>query len=48
MNVEDVMRRNPCCCSADASLEEVARKMVDHDCGEIPVIAIRAAGRSAS
>ena len=38
MNVEDVMSRNPCCCSADASLEEVARKMVDHDCGEIPVI----------
>ena len=38
MNVEDLMSRSPCCCDADASLQEVARKMVDHDCGEIPVL----------
>lgn len=38
MNVEDVMSHNPCCCSAETSLEEVARKMVDYDCGEIPVL----------
>lgn len=38
MNVEDVMSRNPCCCNAQTSLEEVARMMVEHDCGEIPVL----------
>lgn len=38
MNVEDVMSRNPCCCTADTTLEDVARQMVDYDCGEIPVV----------
>lgn len=43
MNVEDVMTRNPCSCSPDSSLEEVARMMVNHDCGEIPVLDSRSA-----
>lgn len=38
MKVEDVMSRNPCCCLEDTNLEAVARKMVEYDCGEIPVV----------
>jgi CBS domain-containing protein len=37
MKVRDVMTRNPACCAPDTSLREVARLMVEHDCGEIPV-----------
>lgn len=36
--VTDVMTRNPASCRADASLQEVARLMVEHDCGQIPVV----------
>lgn len=38
MRVSDVMTRNVACCSPETSLLEVARMMVDHDCGEIPVV----------
>lgn len=38
MKVEDLMTTNPTCCKADTALQEVARKMVEHDCGEIPVL----------
>jgi CBS domain-containing protein len=38
MRVKDIMSRDPVCCTADASLQEVARAMVDRDCGEIPVV----------
>lgn len=38
MQVKDVMTPNPACCSSDTKLQEVAQLMVDHDCGEIPVI----------
>jgi CBS domain-containing protein len=38
MRVSDVMTRNVACCSPETSLTEVARLMVDHDCGEIPVV----------
>jgi CBS domain-containing protein len=34
----DVMTANPACCRPDTPLEQVARLMVQHDCGEIPVI----------
>src|SRR5690348_4569226 len=37
MQVQDVMTRNPITCSTDAKLPEVARLMVEHDCGEIPL-----------
>ena len=37
MNVQDLMTRNPVTCSTDAVLPEVARLMVEHDCGEIPL-----------
>jgi CBS domain-containing protein len=39
MQVKDVMTADPACCTADSSLQEVAKLMVDHDCGEIPVVA---------
>jgi len=35
---QDVMTANPACCSPNTSLDQVARLMVQHDCGEIPVI----------
>ena len=38
MQVKDVMTPDPACCTADTSLQEVAKLMVDHDCGEIPIV----------
>lgn len=38
MQVKDVMTPNPACCTADTGLQEVAKLMVDNDCGEIPVV----------
>jgi CBS domain-containing protein len=37
MKVRDVMTADPACCTPDTSLREVARLMLEHDCGEIPV-----------
>ena len=34
----DVMTVNPACCTTDTTLDQVAKLMVQHDCGEIPVI----------
>ena len=36
--VQDVMSPDLACCFPDASLIDVARLMVAHDCGEIPVL----------
>jgi len=38
MRVEEIMTKNPKCCTPDTNLREVARLMVDCDCGEIPVV----------
>ncbi len=38
MNVKEVMTPSPACCGAETTLREVAKMMVDNDCGEIPVI----------
>lgn len=38
MIVKEIMTANPSCCTPDTSLPEVARMMVQKDCGEIPVI----------
>ena len=38
MQVKDVMTANPACCTPNNALPEVARMMVDNDCGEIPVV----------
>jgi CBS domain-containing protein len=34
----DVMTKNPACCTAETPLEQVAKMMLQRDCGEIPVI----------
>lgn len=38
MQVKEVMTADPACCTAETGLQEVAKMMVDNDCGEIPVI----------
>ena len=38
MQVKEIMTRNPACCTADSSLQEVAILMVKHDCGATPVV----------
>lgn len=38
MQVKDVMTAEPECCVSETALQEVAKLMVDHDCGEIPVV----------
>ena len=38
MKVKELMTKNPTCCTPDTNLEEVAKMMCEHDCGEIPVI----------
>jgi len=38
MQVKDVMTPDPACCTPDTPLDQVARLMVDHDCGAIPVV----------
>ncbi len=38
MNVEEIMTKNPECCTADTKLQEVAQMMVKNDCGCIPVV----------
>ena len=38
MQVKEVMTSDPACCTADTPLPEVARMMIDKDCGEIPVV----------
>jgi CBS domain-containing protein len=34
----DIMTPDPACCSPNATLDEVARLMVQNDCGEIPIL----------
>jgi CBS domain-containing protein len=41
MQVREIMTPNPACCTADTPMQEVARMMVDNDCGEIPIIRSR-------
>lgn len=38
MQVREVMTSNPACCTPDSTLQEVARMMVENDCGCIPVV----------
>ena len=38
MRVKDIMSTTVACCSPETTLPEVARMMVDNDCGEIPVV----------
>ena len=36
--VKEVMTADPACCISETALQEVAQMMIDHDCGEIPVV----------
>jgi CBS domain-containing protein len=38
MKAKDIMTANPACGEPDTKLTEVARMLVDHDCGAIPVV----------
>ncbi len=38
MKVKDIMTENPACCTPDTNLQAVARLMVEHDCGCVPVV----------
>jgi len=38
MNVQEIMTKDPACCLAGDDLQSVAQKMVDNDCGCIPVV----------
>jgi CBS domain-containing protein len=38
MNVSEIMTKSPACCTPDTGLQEVAKMMVDCDCGCIPVV----------
>lgn len=37
-DVSSVMTANPATCKADTPLRDVARLMLEHDCGQIPVV----------
>lgn len=38
MIVQSIMTENPACCTAKTPLNEVAKMMLDFDCGAIPVV----------
>ena len=38
MKAQDIMTKNPTICVSGTKLDEVARMMVENDCGEIPVV----------
>lgn len=38
MRVKEIMTHEPVCCTPDINLRDVAQMMVEHDCGEIPVV----------
>lgn len=37
MNVQEIMTRNPACAQPSSSLQQIAKMMVDNDCGGIPI-----------
>jgi CBS domain-containing protein len=38
MQVQEIMTKKPFCCTPELGLSGVARMMVEHDCGAIPVV----------
>jgi CBS domain-containing protein len=34
----DVMTQDPACCSPSTTLDQVAKMMVENNCGEIPIV----------
>ena len=45
MQIREIMTGDPICCTRDTGLPEVARMMVEHDCGAIPVVESRQSRR---
>ena len=41
VNVLDIMTKSPAVCDPETGLTEVARMMVEHDCGAVPVVTSR-------
>jgi CBS domain-containing protein len=39
MSVQSIMTPNPACCTVSTPLQDVAKLMLDNDCGQIPVVA---------
>jgi CBS domain-containing protein len=37
MRVSEIMTKDPVCCTEETHLDEVAKMMLTHDCGSIPV-----------
>lgn len=38
MRVKEIMSKDPACCTPETKLREVARLMVERDCGAIPIV----------
>ena len=38
LKAKDIMTENPAYCTPETSLQEVAQKMLEADCGELPVM----------
>ena len=38
MQVKEVMTADPACCISETTLQDVAKMMIEFDCGEIPVV----------
>ena len=38
MRIAEVMTPNPVCCTPDTKVADIARMMVDNECGEIPLV----------
>lgn len=38
MKAADIMTKNPCTCSSNDSIADVAKAMRDHDCGAVPIV----------
>lgn len=45
MKVKSLMTSDPACCTPATPLREVAQMMVQHDCGEIPVVESQGSGK---
>ncbi len=40
-HIDEIMTKNPVCCTRETKIEQVAGLMVQNDCGEIPIIDTR-------
>ena len=38
MSVDNIMTRDPVCCTPETPLQQVATLMLENDCGEIPIV----------